>query len=600
MLDTMMLLPRPRLIQNAEGHWSFTKLQRSALLNLKLAHAGVMVRIDPMQITQPQGYRIMIRPGLGGVRVLAHDAAGAQHAAVTLRQLVRQVAGSLPAGRIDDHPDFAFRGYMLDISRDKVPTMATLYRIVDLMVELKLNQLQLYTEHTFAYRQHRKVWAKASPMTAQQVRQLDAYCRTRQIELVPNQNCFGHMERWLEHELYCALAEAPEGFKTPWDYRPNPTTLAPQLPGSMRLVKGLFDELLPNFTSRQVNIGCDETWDLGQGKSKGLCDKLGKGRVYLEFLCKVQKHLERHGKSVQFWGDVIMQHPERVAQLPADMIALEWGYEAHHPFAEHGAKFAASGVPFYVCPGTSTWNTLVGRTNNALANLRNAAENGLHHGAIGYLITDWGDNGHMQPLGASFVPLAFGAAVSWSLQRNRDIDLAKAADLHVFEDKAGVMGRLVMDLGNAYQVAGSTVSNASTLAIPFYQMPDTTPKWLSQAAQSGGAQRFCEAERYVANTIAGLKSTDMRCVDAQLLKEEFAFAADMLQLGCRINAARCEAADQALAKLDVAQRQTLTQALENIMREYPRIWKLRNRPGGLSDSLARLKRLHQAMKKVGG
>ncbi len=593
MLDTMTLLPRPRLIQNGEGNWRFNQAQGQALMKLKPTQAGVTVRIDPLQITQPQSYRLMIRPG--GVRVLAHDAAGAQHAAVTLRQLVRQCDGQLPAGRIDDQPDFALRGYMLDVSRDKVPTMTTLYRIVDLMVELKLNQLQLYTEHTFAYRKHRKVWAGASPMRAEQVRKLDRYCRAREIELVPNQNCFGHMERWLEHKPYHSLAEAPQGFRTAWNYRPNPTTLAPHLPGSMRLVKGLFDELLPNFTSRQVNVGCDETWDLGQGKSRALCEKMGKGRVYLEYLCKVQKLVARHGKTMQFWGDVIMQHPELVGELPAGMIALEWGYEADHPFAEHGEKFAASGVPFYVCPGTSTWNTLAGRTDNALGNLRSAAENGLRHGAIGYLITDWGDNGHMQPLGASFVPLAYGAAVSWGCSVNREFDVARATDLHVFEDRAGVMGRAVMDLGNAYQTAGSKVSNASTLAMPFYQLPGTTPKWLREAAESRGAERFGEAERYVGDTMTRLMKADMRCVDARWLKEEFALAGRMMQLGCRMNRARCAVADQALSAVDIKQRKTLKRDLEDIMRAYPRIWKLRNRVGGLKDSLARLQRLGEAM-----
>lgn len=43
---------------------------------------------------------------------------------------------------------------MLDISRDKVPTMKTLFELVDLMASLKLNEFQLYTEHTFAFQRH--------------------------------------------------------------------------------------------------------------------------------------------------------------------------------------------------------------------------------------------------------------------------------------------------------------------------------------------------------------------------------------------------------------------------------------------------------------
>ena len=57
--------------------------------------------------------------------------------------------------RILDYPDFPNRGFMLDVSRDKVPQLETLFWLVDLMASFKMNQLQLYMEHTFAYSDHR-------------------------------------------------------------------------------------------------------------------------------------------------------------------------------------------------------------------------------------------------------------------------------------------------------------------------------------------------------------------------------------------------------------------------------------------------------------
>jgi len=96
---------------------------------------------------------------------------------------------------------------MLDISRNKVPSMATLYSLVDLLAGLKINHLQLYTEHTFAYAAHREVWADASPMTAEEVLLLDSYCRERFIELAPNQNSFGHLQGWLRLPRYREMAE---------------------------------------------------------------------------------------------------------------------------------------------------------------------------------------------------------------------------------------------------------------------------------------------------------------------------------------------------------------------------------------------------------
>ena len=65
---------------------------------------------------------------------------------------------------------------MLDISRDRVPTMRTLRLVVDLLARYRYNQLQLYTEHTFAYTKHPSVWEEADPLTAEEVRKLDAYC----------------------------------------------------------------------------------------------------------------------------------------------------------------------------------------------------------------------------------------------------------------------------------------------------------------------------------------------------------------------------------------------------------------------------------------
>ena len=117
-------------------------------------------------------------------------------------QLFRQFPNGVPCLHIEDWPDFPTRGVMIDISRDKVPTMATLYALVDLLASMKINQLQLYTEHTFAYRNHPEAWAEASPMTGEEILALDAYCRARFIQLVPNQNSFGHMERWLKLPRY--------------------------------------------------------------------------------------------------------------------------------------------------------------------------------------------------------------------------------------------------------------------------------------------------------------------------------------------------------------------------------------------------------------
>lgn len=509
------------------------------------------------------------------MQIRARDAAGLFYGVMTAVQILRQCAGELPCCEIEDYPDFPSRGVMLDVSRDKVPTLQTLFALVDELAEWKINHLELYTEHTFAYRNHREVWAQASPITGEDILRLDAYCRERFIELVPNQNSFGHMHRWLKLPRYRHLAECPDGFDWPWGgHSDEPFSLDPTNPESLALIAELYEELLPHFSNRKFNVGCDETFDLGQGKSKAQCERKGKGRVYMEFLLKIYELVKQHGRTMHFWGDIIMEHPELVPELPRDVVALEWGYEAEHPFDEHGAKFSASGVPFFACPGTSSWNTIVGRTDNCLGNLRNAAENGLKHGAIGYLITDWGDNGHWQYLPVSYLGFAVGAGVSWCDHANRDSDIIRALDVHVFRDEAKVMGKLAYDLGNANQKTGYLAANASVL---FHFVHASLTQPLPEAITE---QTIRATMDYIRAVTEPLPRARMRRADAQLVTDEFTNASRMLLHGCR----RALAVRAGIIHSD-SERRALATEMRHILGEHRRLWMARNREGGFQDSV---------------
>jgi len=378
-------------------------------------------------LPHPQGYRINIDSQdvlITGTEV------GVLYGAYTLCQLIQQHGANLPHLLIDDWPDFAARGVMIDCSRDKVPLMSTLLNLIDLLARFKINELQLYIEHTFAYSAHEEVWVAAAPFSAEEIQQIDVYCRQRYINLVPNQNSLGHMERWLKFPRYRDLAECPNGFEI-WGETRSASTLNPLDPRSLELIESLYDEYLPNFTSPLFNVGCDEPWELGQGRSKEAIEQRG-GRVYLDWLLKLHKLATARGRQMQFWGDIIIHHPDLIPELPKDAIAMEWGYEATHDFAGHGKLFADSGIPYYVCPGTSSWNSLIGRTDNAKGNLLVAAQSGLQHGAIGYLNTDWGDLGHFQPLSSAYLGFLYGAAVSWGVETNAELDVAQALTRHVF------------------------------------------------------------------------------------------------------------------------------------------------------------------------
>jgi len=549
------------------------------------------------------GYRLTVDSARA--TILAGDLPGLFHGACTLAQLARAdrfggapAAGGrapalvVPGVEIEDAPDFPHRGVMLDVSRDRVPTMETLFAIVDRLAGWKLNQLQLYMEHTFAYEGHETVWKDASPFTADEIRALDAYCIDRHIELVPNLNCFGHMHRWLKHDAYRSLAECPEGVDHPFAITREPFSLCATDPASLAFIAELLDGLLPAFTSDQVNVGLDETIDLGLGRSRAACDARGKGRVYLDYLAAVHGLVAARGKRMQFWGDIIVEYPDLVPALPRDAIAMEWGYEAGHPFAQHAAQFATSGLPFYVVPGTSSWLSITGRIPNAAANLEEAARHGLAAGAVGYLVADWGDYGHWQSLAVTWPGLLLGAGRAWNAGAGTEA-LADLLAHHVLHDPTGAAGRALVALGSLYLASGAHAVNGSPecFLLRFAHEPFPHPR-IEGLTLAG----IAATEAAIEAALTELEGHAMRAPDAALIADELRFAADLTAFACRLGRLRIgEPHGAMLASAPPRARAALAGELRPLIGRYRALWPRRSRPGGLDDSAGRLEHVAQLL-----
>lgn len=434
---------------------------------------------------------------------------------------------------------------MLDVSRDRVPTVRTLRLIVDILARCRYNQFQLYTEHTFAYSAHPTVWEEADPLTAAEIRKLDAYAQMQGIELVANQNSFGHMERWLVHPEYNALAKFPKGGAvTPWGtVKKFPTTLDPANPKSLELVDGLFEELLPNFSSPLVNVGCDETFEISDPEE------------YLGFLLKVFDCVRKRGKRPMFWGDIVLRHPELVTRLPKDAIALDWGYEGNHPFAAECAAFKKAGLDFYVCPGTSAWRSLGGRVENMRENLEAAERAGRLCGAKGYLVTDWGDEGHWQPLAASLPGIILGGAFAASGAKAAKMDLER--ELNAVMDAP--LGGTLLRLGTLYLRGGAIRANCSELFnILLYDHGYSRHPGLTQAVLDD-----------ISGVAHGCRIAAERWADRNDWAKEIVYMANLIDCACH--------------RRDEGRLRALRD-------EHGRIWRLRSREGGRVDSLAKLPR----------
>jgi len=519
--------------------------------------------------------------GPTGIQVRAATESGVFYGVQAAAQLLRQFGRESPVLKITDSPDFPARGVMLDVSRCKVPTVATLKQLIDRLASVRINQLQLYIEHTFAFSAHEAVWHDASPFTHEELADLDRYCRDRYVELVPNLNSFGHMERWLKHQAYKHLAESPAGFEREHGgWSECGSTLYPDQ-ASLDFLAGLYDEFLPHFGSGMVNVGCDETWELGKGRSREEAERDGTTAVYLRFLQQIDQLCVARSRRMQFWGDIILHRPELISELPPDCIALNWGYQADHPFETECAAFADAGVDFYVCPGTSSWNSITGNTDNCLVNLQRAAENGRKFGACGYLITDWGDGGHHQVLPVSYVGFAAGAAYAWGLDQNRGADIGAAVSLHFLEDEDPTGGQVLLELGRTRNCFAAVNPRNCTM---IHQMLLTG----AEQATDVGDEELLAAEAHVLGLQRLLDDAPLSSEDGCEVRFEVQHA-----IACTLHSIRraMHARGGSWTEAD------LRADLHHIIRTHAAQWLARNRYGGLQEST---EKLQQALARIDG
>ncbi len=384
---------------------------------LPSACAGVPIRVivDRSLLSHVDGYQLTITPG--AVTLVGGSPSGCFHGLQTLTQLAQLAAGRarLPCVAITDEPSFATRGLLHDVSRGKVPTLATLKGIVDRLAQLKANQLQLYIEHAFVFEFDPEICGPEDGLTPDEVRELDHYCCDRFIDLVPAVGTPGHMGRILSIPKYRHLAEieATKPWLTmTWPERARGFTLDCMNPEAHALVQRMWSDVLDAFSSPAVNICGDEPWDLGKGKNREAFTTTGSGVAYVEHLRRIQRFCSTRGRSVMFWSDVLRNYPQLLDEELRKGTVLHWGYDNRADYEATGL-FTKTGMKTFVCPGTSGWKRILNAMDLAELNIATFAAAGKRHGAAGLLNTDWGDHGHFNALACSWHGIALGTALAW-------------------------------------------------------------------------------------------------------------------------------------------------------------------------------------------
>ncbi len=532
--------------------------------------------------------------GQDGISIYAGGRAGAFYSLMTLHQIYAQRGKKLPYLTIHDAPHFKIRGFMLDISRDKIPTLETMKERVDDLCALKINHLQLYFEGApFEYKDYPDMWQGFDVLRGEEIRELDAYCRARFVELIPAQNTFGHMGLWLFDGGYEELAECPHGFVNPKNnsFCPWPMCLDPNDPKAFQLVRNISDDLLSWFSSDKFNVCCDETIELGWGKSKALCDEKGIGRVYFDYLMKLYAYCREKDKTMLFWADIINEYPEIVAELPRDVLVMNWGYYDGLPKEESCANFEKNGISYCVCPGTAAWNTQIGNIPQMLENTRTTIFKGYRHNALGVVNTEWGDGGHWQGSYSAYPGIVYGAAMSWQPVINENLDIAQALDM-IFGDRNGKIGKVFLEAGRFMEHEGVAFENTSHAllllkgSIDSYHLPENLTH-----------KEFDAVTAYLTPLLERLEGAELSYADGDTVKAELRVGIQLILTAQNIGHYHLYKCEKNLKQARIYAK-CIEDGLNSALTDLTKLWLRKNKLSKLYRAMAPLKQNLDAIGKV--
>lgn len=378
--------------------------------NARIKNEFAKAALDIPPDLNAEGYALIVTANK--IVVGGKTEAGTFYGLQTLKQLVRGTgaAAYLQGVKIVDYPTMRYRAFSDDVSRGIVPTLEYVKRQIRVFAMFKMNMHSLYMEQTFASASHPLFAPEDGSFSVAELREIVEYAKNYHVEIVPQQQTFGHLHKVLKYEKYNRLAEVPYG-----------DVLTPQEADSYQLVADWYREIDEIFPSKFFHIGADETFELGEGRSREEAKEKGVGKVYFNHINRVQDILKPYDRRLMMWGDIALNHPELIGEIPKEMIVMNWAYGARETYAPRIEPFQKAGLAQFICPSVWNFNQIFPNNEFAVVNIRNFVRDGQAAGAIGVMNTNWDDDGETL-FEMTWYGVVLGAAAGWE---NAPLDIEK-------------------------------------------------------------------------------------------------------------------------------------------------------------------------------
>jgi hexosaminidase len=213
------------------------------------------------------------------------------------------------------------------------------------------------------------------------------YCHSIQMDVIPLQQTFGHVEYILKHYKFTALREDQKDFS-----QVCPT----ELDSCRDLFTKLLSDVAEMHQSPYIHIGGDETFLLGHcEKCQRKVAKVGLSGLYFDYIKMICDIVVGLGKRPVLWADIALHYPEKIKLLPKQTIFVDWNYGWDLSYFGDHTQLLNSGYEVWGAPAIRSEpdNFYLERWKKHFENIRDFIPEMRQLNYQGAVMTSWSTSG---------------------------------------------------------------------------------------------------------------------------------------------------------------------------------------------------------------
>ena len=318
--------------------------------------------------------------------------------------------------------NFDYFGVMIDCSRNAVPSVNGLKKFFDIISAMGYNCAMLYTEDTYEVEGEPLFGYKRGRYSSAELKELDAYAKSKGIELIPCIQTLAHLNaifRWKEYDRIRDIDDI----------------LALDKDRTYELIENMLRSVSGSISSRKLHLGMDEAHNIGLGKyldRNGFGDRYEILLAHLEKVCAMAK---KYGYEVLMWEDMffrLMQHgdyrtdniidfPEEITKrIPDNCSMVYWDYygnrrEVYDAMITSSKKLSRD---VWFAGGTWIWGGFMPHASYSAFRNSLAIPACIEGGVKNAIFTMWGDDGAECPYFSALGMLMQAAAIAEGLSED--------------------------------------------------------------------------------------------------------------------------------------------------------------------------------------